>query len=70
MQDVNHAGKLDGIDGTVSIAVEIIDDFKDTPATKSLERLGVWVLFSVFGVVDRLSHYQTDILGKFPQIVF
>jgi hypothetical protein len=48
MQDVNHASKLDGVDGTVSIPVEVIDDFKDTAATKPLKRLGRWVCVNKF----------------------
>jgi hypothetical protein len=55
MQDVNHASKLDGVDGAVGIAIEVIDDFKDTPATKPLQRLRGWVLVSMLGVIDRLS---------------
>ena len=26
VQDVNHAGELDGVGGAVSIAIEVIDD--------------------------------------------
>jgi hypothetical protein len=69
MQDVNHAGELDGVDRTVSFPVEVIDDFKDTPATKPLKRLGGRVLGSVLGVINRLSHHPADIPGELPQVV-
>jgi hypothetical protein len=69
MQDIDHAGKLDGIDGTVSVPVEVIDNFEDTPATKPLKRLGEWVLVSALGVINRLPHHPADILRKFAQIV-
>jgi hypothetical protein len=39
MQDINQASELDGIDGTVSIAVEVIDDFKDTRPPNPLSAL-------------------------------
>jgi hypothetical protein len=69
MQNINHASKLDGVDGTVGITVEVIDDFKDTPATKPLKSLGGWVLVSVLGVINRLAHHPPDILRELPQVV-
>jgi len=69
MKDVNHPGKLDGVDSAVSITVEIIDDFKDTPATEPLERLGGWVLLAVLGIIDRLPHHPADSPWELTQVV-
>ena len=54
---------------TDKIAVKVIDDFKDAPATKPLKRLGGWVLVTVFGVIDRLPHHPADIFWELPQVV-
>src|SRR4051794_33122670 len=69
MQDVDNAGESDGVDGAVRVAVEVIDDLEDTPATKSFECLGGWVLVPVLSVVDRLPHHPADILRKLTQVV-
>lgn len=69
MQNVNHASKLDRVDSTIGIAIEVIDDLKDAATAKSFKRFGRWMLSAVLGVVDRLSHHTPDILRKFAQVV-
>jgi RNAse (barnase) inhibitor barstar len=52
MKNIDSLRETDGVDGAISIPIEIIDHFKDAPASEALEGLGCRVLVSVLRIVD------------------
>jgi hypothetical protein len=69
MQDIDGTSKADGLDRPISVAIEVIDHFKDTSATKALKRFGGGVLFSVLGVVDGKTHDAANLGREFAHVV-
>ena len=60
MKDVDNAGKANGVDGAVSIAVLVIDYLEHTPAAKSLQGFGTRMLFAILCIVDRQPMTRTS----------
>src|SRR4051794_33092144 len=69
MEYVDDSGKADRIDGSESIALEIIDDFQHGAAAKSLQRLCRDRLLAALGLMQRVSHASTHGRRKFSEIL-
>lgn len=52
MKDIDNPGKTNCVDGSISIAVFIIDDLEHTAATEALQRLGTRMLIAILRVVE------------------
>lgn len=62
MQYVDEIRELNRVDGTIGVAVEILDDLENPSPSKSLERLGSLVFAAVLGDRERptnVVHYLT-----------
>jgi hypothetical protein len=64
MQHIDHAGKANGIDGPVCIAVFIIDYFQNASTAKPLQCLGARMLVAVLRIVDRKTMTRRTSSGK------
>lgn len=67
--NIDSLRETDGVDGAISVPIEIIDHFKDAPASETLESFGGRVLVSVLGGVDGETRHTTNIRRKLPQII-
>ena len=69
MKDIDRAGKANGIDGPVCIAVFIVDHLQHTSTAKALQCLGTRMFISVLRVVDRKTHDAANLVRERPQVV-
>ena len=64
MQHVDDPGKTDGIDCSICVAVEIVDDFQNAAPAKPFQRLGGGMFLTVLRIMDRSAHYAANVVGK------
>src|SRR6266850_8404684 len=64
MKDIDRAGKANGIDGPVCIAVFIVDHLQHTSTAKALQCLGPRMFIAVLRIVDRNSMTRRTSSGK------
>lgn len=64
MQEVNHARETNGINGSIGAAIEILDDFQDATAAKTLERLRHIRLFAALCLMQCVADASPDFFGK------
>src|SRR6267143_4666545 len=69
MKDIDRAGKANGIDGPVCIAVFIVDHLQHTSTAKALQCLGTRMFISVLRIVDRKTHDAANLVRERPQVV-
>jgi len=66
VEHVDDPGEADGIDGSVRIAVEVIDDLQNACTTKSLERFGEGSLETHLGIPERPTDLAPDFFWETP----
>src|SRR3981081_1905432 len=69
MKDIDHAGKANGVNGPVCIAVFIADHLPRTSTAKALQCLGPRMFIAVLRIVDRKTHDAPNLVRERPQVV-
>src|SRR5882757_7119079 len=69
MKDIDHAGKANGVDRPVCIAVFIVDHLQHTSTAKALQCLGTRMFITILRIVDRKTHDAANLVRERPQVV-
>ena len=69
VQNVDGFAQPDGVDGAVGVPHVVLDDLEDAGAVKALQRLGLKVLRSDLGEVERKAEYVLDLIRQGPEIL-
>ena len=68
MEDIDRLLKLNCVNGTKGVGVEVRDDLMDTCSAKSAEHFGVLRHPPLLGLEQIVTDLILDLLGKLPEI--
>ena len=68
VQDVDRLPDSDGVDGPISVAIEVLDDLDDIGAMEALERLGIGSLAAKLRKQQRFTNRPLDSRREFTEV--
>jgi len=69
VQHIDGAGEPDGVDGSIGVTIEVVDDLQHAGAAESPERLGEGCLEAELRIPERTADSPPDFLREALQIL-
>src|SRR5439155_16017747 len=68
MQNIDGPPKSNSVDGSIGVAVVILDDLKNACAAKAFKRFGGHMFAAEFGLKEGEADFVSRVFGKIPQV--